>query len=165
MANIYQLTSVFHDLQSMLECADEDTTEAIKNTLLSVGGEAVDAVEQAVRLIKNIESDIAGLCTEIDRISHRKKQLDNQVDSVRNAIKILMEVAKYDKVKTQLFTVTLAEGRESVLVSDDSLLPDEFVVVKTSINPDKAAIAEAIKAGKEVAGATMVTGEKSLRIK
>ena len=53
---------------------------------------------------------------------------------------------------------------ESVDVYDPVLLPAEFTKTKTTVTPDKTAIKAAIKAGKDVAGATLEI-KKNLQIK
>lgn len=166
MGNIYQLTSDFSALQSMLEReTEEDIQEAIRNTLFGVSGEAGDIVEQSIKLIKNIESDAAGAAIEIERLSARKKSLEKRVDGVKQAIQTFMEVASMSTVKTPLFTATLAKGRKSVKIVDESIIPDDYMDVKTVITPMKKLISEAIESGTEIPGAELVTGDKSLRIK
>lgn len=166
MTNIYELAEEYQVLQRMLEdCEDEATLEAVKDTLVGIGGGLADAVENSVKAIKNIEGDCLALQEEIDRLTERKRQAVGRSDKIKGAIKHLMELAEASSVKTALFTVSLAKGRQSVNVIEESALPDDMVVVKTEIRPDKKAIADAIMSGREVPGAELVTGEKSLRIK
>jgi len=165
MSTIYQLTEELSALQSMLEDADGDTTEAITNTILGLSGEIGDVVEDAIKLIKNIDGDVSSIDAEITRLTIRKQQFAGRVSGVRDAIRQVMEKAGYDKLKTALFSITLAKGRESVVVVDESLIPDDYVVVKTIVQPDKKAIGEAFKAGQAIPGCEYVRGEKSLRIK
>ena len=42
-------------------------------------------------------------------------------------------------------------------IEDESLIPKEYLVTKTEVKPDKTAIKKAIKDGKEVAGARIVS--------
>jgi hypothetical protein len=76
-----------------------------------------------------------------------------------------MEACEIKKITCPLFSITLVDGRDSVAISDESLIPDEFVNVKTVISPDKNAIAKALKEGIEVSGASLQKGKSSIRIK
>ena len=165
MSKIYELTGQFIDLQNMLDDADEDLTEAIRDTLGAISGEIGDAVEQSAKWMRNLEGESKAIDSEIARLSARKKSITNRITSIREAVKGCMTAAGMDKVKTALFTVSIAQGRESVVISDESLIPDDYVIVKTVIQPDKTEIAKAIKAGNEVPGCGLARGETSLRIK
>jgi uncharacterized protein YeeX (DUF496 family) len=165
MSNIYELTGQFIDLQNMLEDADGDMVEAIRDTLGAISGEIGDAVEQSAKWIRNLEGEAVALNAEIERLNNRKRSIENKISSIREAVKCCMAAANLDKVKTALFTISIAQGRESVAISDESLVPDDFVVVNTVIQPNKTEISNAIKAGQQVPGCALVRGEPSLRIK
>jgi len=76
-----------------------------------------------------------------------------------------MEASGIKKIECPLFSISLAKGQEVVSITDENLLPDEYVRVKTEISPNKIALKNALKDGKEVPGAELVTGKTSLRIK
>ena len=56
-------------------------------------------------------------------------------------------------------------SRESsaVVIDDEALLDPEWLTVKTTTQPDKAAIKEALKAGRQIAGAQLLS-RRSWRI-
>jgi hypothetical protein len=76
-----------------------------------------------------------------------------------------MEAADIQKVSCPLFTITLAKGRDVAIIDDEEKLPDDLMRVKTSLEPDKVAILEALKNGKEVPGAHIEKSKSSIRIK
>lgn len=165
MSNLYQLTGDLMRLQSMMEEEDEIGQEAIQTTIQGLSGDLQEAVDWAVKLIRNLESDALGVESELERLAKRKKQTESRIKSVREAIKACMQAADQKKVKTPLFSVTVADGREAVQVVDETAIPDDYMSVKTTITPDKKAIAELFKAGSQVPGCEYVRGEPSLRIK
>ena len=166
MANLYNLSDEFVQLSGMLEsCETEEDFEAVQNSLLSLKGEAGDIIEQACMVIQESNANANKIQAEIERLLTRKKHHAERVARMRDAIKALMVKADLKKVVGVLFSVTLAEGSESVDVFDLDLIPDEFIEVKTVLQPDKAMIKKTIKAGQEVAGAAVVRGDKQLRIK
>lgn len=165
MSNIYQLSRELEALQSMLDGAEGEELEAIETTIGGISGEIGDQVESLVKFIKNIEGDVLSVTNEIDRLRARKSQMEARIGSIRDGIKGVMQASGMDKVRTALFSVTLAKGRESVHVGDESAIPDDYVTVKTVVNPDKKAIADAFKNGVEVPGCELRRGEPSIRIK
>lgn len=75
-----------------------------------------------------------------------------------------LEACGMTKISCPLFTITLAKGRESVVVDDENSIPDDLMRVKTEIAPDKTAIAAKLKAGEEVPGARLERGQSSIRL-
>lgn len=165
MLNLYTLTQDFLALQSMMEEVEELDHEAIKNTMDGMSGDIDEVVDQSVKLVRNLEAGTEAVDAEIDRLTARKRRLEARTKSVRESIKALLIAAGRDKATTPLFTVTVAKGRESVRLIDESAVPDDYVTVQTTIKPDKKLIGEAFKSGQTVAGCEWVRGEPSLRIK
>jgi hypothetical protein len=65
---------------------------------------------------------------------------------------------------TGLFKLSVRSGSRSVHIVDREKLSDEFIQTKVTFSPDKNLIKERFKAGEEVDGAVLVTGERSLSI-
>lgn len=167
MYNLYSLKKEFSDLSSMLDNAgsDEEAVQAIQNTMEGISGTYEDIVEDACKLIRNIESDYSAIEEEIDRLKKRIASKQKQVSSVKTALRDLFLLSGKDKLKTPLFTLSIVIGSKRVEITDQAKLPDDYVRVKTTTEPDKVAIKAAIDAGIEVEGAIIVIGEPSLRIK
>lgn len=166
MANIYELSSNYRELQKLMEQAETaEEVEAIRNTMAGMTGEIGDVIESLLKAKANILGDVPALSLEISRLAHRAGQLQTSAAAIDEQVKYLMEMAKAKTMRTALFTVTLAEGSESVEILDEAQLPEDMLSVTTAIKPDKKAIKAAIKSGREVPGAAMKRGEKSLRIR
>lgn len=164
--SIYHLKTDFEKLQQLLEAAEtQDELDAVHNTLAGMSGELKEIVEQSCMMLRNFELQQIAIAAEVERLSARSKAITGSCRAVRDGMKRVMELMEAKTVKTDLFTVTLAEGAESVDVFDINLLPDSLVTAKYEIKPDKKAIRQAIKDGADVPGAKLVVGEKSLRIK
>lgn len=67
------------------------------------------------------------------------------------------------QVRAGIHTATVANGRASVVITDDAAIPPEFLT-QPAPQPDKAAILKAIKDGATVPGAALRNGAPSLRI-
>jgi hypothetical protein len=138
-----------------------------------------DQESSAVRLIEQhlgAQEHTAGLITsKADNICRYRDHLIAMADFRKEQAKRLKELADADykraqslqdymmKVLTTLYpeqgkfslpTHELRSRRSSgVVIEDESALPDEFLISKTTYQPDKAAIKEAIKAGASIPGA------------
>ena len=74
-----------------------------------------------------------------------------------------MQQNNIDTIKTDLATVGKRKS-ESTYIENMELIPQEFITVKQTFSPDKTAIKKAIKEGRKVAGAKVITNY-SLEIK
>lgn len=159
MASLYELTGIFKQIAEM-EGLDEETK---LDTLDSIDwtDQFEEKVENTVKVIKNKEADVEQLKEEIDRLTKRKKSIENDITRLKTGLQGAFEITGHDKVKTLLFTVSLANNQPSVVVDED-LLPKKYFVQK--LTPDKTTIKELLKAGKKVKGAVLQES-RSLRIR
>lgn len=165
MTSLYTLTGQYKELAALQQGADEDMQVAVRDTLGAIEGEFNEKAKAISSLILNMDSDAAAIDAEIERLKERKRIMTNRQSEIREYLRDNMEAAGITKISCPLFTITLAQGRESVVITDESLLPDEMTDVKTDIKPNKKAITDAIKAGQDVPGAHLERGQSSVRIK
>ena len=161
MTALHTLTGQYLELANN----DELDPQAIADTLEAIGGsiqeKAVSLTDWALDLDGNVEKIDAAIA----RLEAKKKQIKARRESLNDYLLTNMVATGINKIQCELFTITLLAGRDSVAIGDEKLIPDEFLNVKTTITPDKTAIAKAIKEGSEVAGASLQKGYPSIKIK
>jgi hypothetical protein len=111
--------------------------DAIKDTL-----EAIQAtVEEKAKALADWSLDMDGNILKIDaaieRLESKKKTLVAKKESLTEYIKTNMEASGITKITCPLFTITLVAPQDIVAISDEALVPDEFVSVKVVTTPDK----------------------------
>lgn len=165
MTQLYVLTEQFRELQSLAVNADEDMAVAVRDTMQAIEGEFEEKGKALAVIVLNMDTDVEALDKEIDRLTERKRAIKNRQESLKDYLRENMEAAGIKRISCPLFSITCAEGREIAVIDEESLLPDEFMRVKTDVAPDKAEIAKALKAGTEVPGAHLERAKSSIRIK
>lgn len=165
MSKLYELTGQFRELSALAENADEDMAVAVRDTMGAIEAEFKDKALAVSHIILNFEADVSALDAEIDRLQERKRLVTNRQGQIKDYLRENMQAAEITKISCPLFTITLAKGRETVVVDDESAIPDDLVTVKTDVKPDKAAIAAKLKAGDEVPGARLERSQSTIRIK
>ena len=151
MSSLYEMTQDVLYLQNLLESGDideqiyHDTIEA-----MCIDGK----MENICKVMRNLERKSDAYKVEIDRMTARKKTLDNSVNRLKDSMLNYMLVANANKVEAGLFTVSLGKSA-SVAVTDMSQLPKEFLLPQDP-KVDKKGIADALRKGEEVAGAEFV---------
>lgn len=150
---------------SLLDLAKNDDlpVEAITDTLQGIEGEFKEKALKVVDVINSIENDVSQIDAEIARLQARKKVIANRNQSIREYLMMNMEACEISKISCPLFTITLAKGRDIVVIDNEDELPDEYIAVKTSTAPDKKALLAALKEG-SIKGAHLEKSKPSLRI-
>lgn len=165
MTKLHEIAAEYREVAALADSDDEGMAQAVLDTLEAVGGEFEQKAQTLVRITLNRDSDIAALEAEIKRLEDRKRVIVNQQQSFKDYLRRNMEATGITNISCPLFSITLAKGRESVVVDDENSIPDDLMRVKTEIAPDKTAIAAKLKAGEEVPGARLERGQSSIRIK
>jgi len=149
MANIYELTNEFMDLQEMIESGEYDE-DILSDTLESIDYEIELKAEGYAKVIKNIESDISGIDAEIKRLQDKKASYKASCDKLKANLKEAMMITGKTKFKTDLFSFNIAKNGGKLplaIYCEDEELEDEFVITKRIA--DKEAIRKYLDSGNE----------------
>ena len=162
MASIYELTNDFLQVQEMMESGDYDM-ETLQNTLDCIDYEIEEKAEGYACIMKNIQSDIEGLKAEIDRLTQKKKTMENKVEYLKKSLEEGMKLTGKTKFKTDRFSFNIQKNPPSVKVLDMEKVPKEYMIPQPD-KPDNKKIMLELKAGAEFDWAKLEQTE-SLRIR
>lgn len=158
--NLYELKENYLKVLGLIEAGEEgleDTLESINDTLEL-------KAENYVKIIKMLEGNVKVLKDEIDRLNDRKQGFEKNIDKLKESLKLAMIETGKDKIKTDLFNITVANNPPAVTVKDEALIPKEYYLVKTTETLNKALLKDILKSGQTVNGVELTQG-KGLRIK
>lgn len=150
------------DLEKVLDaCYDLETGEvdeqretelkALHDKLISNGAESL------CKARINITTELDGLKAEKKRIEEAIKRLDHKLQYLENNLLFIYQHQSEDKLKAGTFTISTRKSTQ-VKVSDD-FSDERFLIRKETVQPDKIAIKEALKAGEVIEGAELVIND------
>lgn len=127
MANLYELTDQFKQAEYYFNNAEseEEMLEA-EQYLIEAEVDLTEKAENIARLIKNFEAEREAFKKESDRLAAKAKSFENKVTNLKRYLQGNLEVAGIDKVKGELFTVSLRNNPISLDLSSDEHIPMEF---------------------------------------
>lgn len=165
MTALYTITEQFKELVALAETADEDLAVALRDTMEGIEGEFQEKGKAIAMVTLNLDGDLEAIQSQIDRLTERKRIINNRKESLKEYLRSNMDAAGITKITHPLFTITCGKGKPIVVIDDEKAIPDDFVNVKVTSALDKAAIAKALKDGQEVPGAHSEIGKSSISIK
>jgi len=146
-----------YEITELQRAAEQEDDAEIKHDLKElIATEIKEKAQNIVMLIKNKEADIEAIDNEIKRLQQLKKRHIAQLENVKEYTIYNLNKMEQNSVNTTLGQIRISTST-SVLIENIEQLPSKFLTVKQTLVPDKTAIKKAIKEGREVAGAKVVT--------
>ena len=164
MSTIYELTDDFLRLLEMAEDPETDP-QAFADTLEGLEYEIEVKAENYAKVIKQLDSDAAGIDAEIKRLQAKKSAIANSQDRMKKTLEGAMIATGKVKFKTDLFSFNIQKNPPSVELDEEQLelIPIEYLIPQDP-KPDKKRMLAELKEGKELGFARLKQTE-SLRIR
>lgn len=165
MANLYELVGEFRFVEQIYNSAEsEDEMLEAERYLIEAEADLSEKIENIARLIKNLEAERDTFKKESDRLAAKAKSFENKVTNLKSYLQDSLEVAGIDKVKGELFTVSLQNNAMSLDIESIDHIPAEFKRVPEPV-VNKRELLKHIKDTGEVFEGVEVKQTKSLRIR
>ena len=160
MATLYELTDKY---QQLLELESEIDEQTFIDTLQSIDEAIEGKAENLAKVIKEVESTVSVITSEISRLQSKKQALNNRVANLKTYLQGEMEKVNKTKVKGALFTVNIQNNPPSLKVENADNIPKSFYIEQDP-TLDKKALKEAVKNGEVIEGVALVQTQ-SVRIR
>lgn len=154
------------EISNILDVSPDDMDEEQKALwsayAAELGNQEADKVDRYGQF-RNLESARAdALEAEGKRLIARSRSIRNNLGYLDSRYVVTMRKHRLKKISGELYAISL-RATDIVNVTDMNVLPAEYIRVKTTTEPDKLAIKDALKQGIEIPGA-MLEKSFSLRI-
>lgn len=165
MANIYELTESIKLLWDLMDQGELDD-DVLKDAMMNSQEDLKDKLEGYCKFIKQMESDVDGVSSEIKRLQDRKAVLKNTIERSKKVMQMAMETAGEKKVKGQIFTISIQANPESVVLDEQYIenIPSAYLKVKDP-EVDRAKLKEDLKNGVNLEGIAHLEQNYGLRIR
>lgn len=164
MSSLFALTTEYRDAAMKLAELDLDA-QTIADTLESLSGDLEVKAQNVAMMARSLDADAAAVKQWSKDAAERAKALENRAESLRDYLARCMEACGIEKISGPGVQLSW-RASSAVVIDEPGLIPADYMRVKPAppAEPDKKAIADAIKAGIEVPGAH-IEQRRSLQIK
>jgi hypothetical protein len=159
--NLYEIAVQYREDAHRL--ADLDLpAEVVTDTLDAMAGELEVKAQNVVMYARNLEATAAAIKEAEEQMAKRRKAIENRAKHLLEYVQGCMETAGVQKIECPYFRLSIARKPQAVDVFEPGLLPAEYMRQPETPPPapDKAAIAQALKEGKDVPGARLLQGTR-----
>ena len=161
MPHLYEIVRHRAEFERLADSGELDA-QTVMDTLESLDGELNDKAVTIAQFTRNLDATADAVAEAGKAMLARAERIRKRADSIRNYLLFQLEFAQVTKIECPWFTISIKRNPPAVVIDDEHALPPEFIVQPEppAPRPDKAAIKDAIKAGRDVPGARLVQSDR-----
>lgn len=122
-----------------------------------------ELLAKLVAILLDADAKIKGIGDLMATLKARCDRFERRSDGMRSLMFRLLQEAGVRKVELPTATLSIRIGQFKVVITDETLLPNEFVRIKRE--PDRVKIKEHLLAAKHVDGAHLSNREESIAVR
>ena len=160
--NIFELKSEYAAIldaysQGVDDAIEEATGEVIplKDYLDKLDGEIKEKITNVALVIKNREAMKDALKNQVKILNDRIKKEDKRIAGAENYLRLATEEHNFED-KEGRFAITFKKNPPSVQIDKNAVIPTYYMRTKTTTEPDKKKLKEALQNGETFEGINLV---------
>ena len=158
-----ELQSIADDVTVLLEQGADPNSDEVQQLLQKMVAQESDWDTKALRVAKflnhiKVQQEIVKL--EVDRLQKKMKQLGSTFDNLHDLLLWQMQGFGKTEIKDPILSIKVRDNPPSVIIEDESIIPNDYKTEKTTITVNKTRIKAAFKAGEQVDGANIVNSQR-----
>jgi hypothetical protein len=162
---IYELTGRMAALQDALAGEIDPEEESDILAEMEITAEDIeDKLDGYARIMRNLTAESNALKAEADRLRARKTAIDNHIEWIKSNVQSAMCAAGMAKAKTSIGAWGIQKNPHSVIVTDESEIPEVYRIPQPD-KIDSRAIIAAYKQDGEIVPGTQVIQTEGLRFR
>ncbi len=169
--SLFNITHERRQLLEVLEASDGEASEDLIEALAINRNDFLEKMESYGYIMRKLETDNIAIESEISRLTALKKSKANQYAKLeKNSLDALQLYGNQDnkgifRAEAGTFRFSTARSPKSVELIDETIIPEEFKVAKTTYTVSKTTIKNALELGQSVPGAAFKEGDLRLVLK
>ena len=162
---LYELTAEYQQLLELAEDPDIPE-EALADSLEALGMDIEDKADGYAKVIAQLNADAAAMKAEIDRLTARKRTIENNIDRMKESLKQAMILTGKTKFKTELFSFNVQKNPVAVVIDEQYIenIPEEYLIPQDP-KVDKQKLKDDLKAGRDLEGIAHLEQTVGVRIR
>jgi len=162
-----RIAAAFHAHSYLRERLETEFPDLDDETLADTLEGETELTEALAALLRSREEDlglIAGLKARLNDLKTRLERFQDRAERKRRLVTDVMSRAEIKRITEPDFTVSLRTSPPAVVIEDEEWIPDAYWKAQAP-KLDRAALGDALKAGRTVEGASLGAPKPSISIR
>jgi len=151
---LYDIANNYQRLMQSIIDSDELLPEQI-NEIESVDDSLEQKAEAIGIIIKTMEANQKAINERIQSMEERSSKFTNKIEALKEYLKSNLEKCGKKEIFSPWFDIKIKMNPVSVVITDDQLIPMEFINIQEIKKIDKLAIKAAMSHGIDIPGASL----------
>lgn len=151
-------SAIENEISNMLDIPDEQLTDEQRAAwdayMTELGKQEADKIDNFALFVRIESAHAEALRTEAQRLSSRARTAENRIAYLKKCYTDTLKAAGLQCVNGSVYRLSI-RSTDVVRITDDAILPAEYVRTKTTTEPDKVALKSALKEGQAIPGAEL----------
>ena len=161
MSTLIELTNELGMIKRIMDdqsLSEEQINEILNGQLADLQLDTKRKVENYVGLIHEYELAASAAKAMSERLAQRSSRCEKQSKSLRDRLEFALQQSGIPPVQTVYGTVGVVRvgGKQKLDITDESLIPSNFIDIETKMTVNKEAVRKAIEDGEIVPGAELL---------
>jgi hypothetical protein len=160
---LFEVTAEYnHALNDLydLEQSGEIDSQTFLDTMQSLEGGLVDKAKKVGAYIRNTKAMAQQIKEAEYDMAKRRKSLENHAKGLEDYLLNNMVESGISEINSPWFDLKIKKTPASIKIAENTKLPEEFLIVRTTEAPDKTALKAALKSGQNINGVSLVAGQR-----
>jgi hypothetical protein len=160
LPTLYEIAGQFRALSALADNEDIPQ-EVIRDTLEGLQGDLQVKTTNVAKFVLGLEAEAEAIEAAAEAIHQRGVRRKKRADSIRTYLLLQMQAAGVSKVECPEFTIAIRKNPQAVEIDELATVPEQYMFTPepTPPRPDKKLLAAALKAGEQIPGVWLKTGE------
>jgi len=132
MTRLFELSEAYRQISEL--CSNG---EGFEESLQNLQDEFEIKAINVAKIIKELEYSEEDFVKEIERLSSKRKTLQNSISSMKDYLKRNMEETNIKKIKKETISLTLTDSPSSCQIDDEQKIPSNFKTTVLKIPSNK----------------------------
>lgn len=158
---LYAIVLEIREILDLIEQKDGECDDETYNKLVQWQGTLAEKSEKICHLKAKLENEILYYKKIEESARIRRTNLEKTIERLRNYLAQSMSIANVKQIKKEggLFTISLHEGKEKVVIENAEALPFDCIEIVEQIKPKTDIIKSRLKKGENIPGAKLIIGD------
>jgi hypothetical protein len=161
--SLFDLQKTYYLFIELLERRGGEINESEEHELALLESTLLAKADSCAFVLDKLESEADFYKQQAERLLGFSRVCSNARQRLKDRITEAVKMSPDKTIEGETISFTLKKNPPSLIVNDESLVPDKFVETVVTRKVDKSAIKAALKQGEEVQGVELVQDE-SLKI-